>query len=34
MQRAMGHLMIIVPITMAAIFFLLFILFNSLRWPR
>lgn len=31
MQRAMGHLMIIVPITVAAIFFLLFILFNSLR---
>jgi cobalt-zinc-cadmium resistance protein CzcA len=27
----MGHLMIIVPITVAAIFFLLFILFNSLR---
>ncbi|EGD60794.1 heavy metal efflux pump CzcA [Novosphingobium nitrogenifigens DSM 19370] len=31
MQRAMGHLMIIVPITIAAIFFLLFVLFNSLR---
>ncbi|HZV09368.1 MAG TPA: efflux RND transporter permease subunit, partial [Novosphingobium sp.] len=31
MQRAMGHLMIIVPITVAAIFFLLFVLFNSLR---
>ena len=29
MQRAMHHLMIIVPITVAAIFFLLFILFGS-----
>jgi hypothetical protein len=27
----MGHLMIIVPITIAAIFFLLFLLFNSLK---
>ncbi|HEY6094084.1 MAG TPA: efflux RND transporter permease subunit [Gallionellaceae bacterium] len=32
MQRAMGHLMIIVPVTIAAIFFLLFLLFNSLRY--
>ncbi len=32
MERAMGHLMIIVPITIAAIFFLLFLLFNSLRY--
>ena len=32
MERAMGHLKIIVPITIAAIFFLLFILFNSLRF--
>ena len=32
MQRALGHLMIIVPITIAAIFFLLFLLFNSLRF--
>ncbi|HWU03418.1 MAG TPA: CusA/CzcA family heavy metal efflux RND transporter [Novosphingobium sp.] len=31
MERAMGHLAIIVPITVAAIFFLLFVLFNSLR---
>jgi cobalt-zinc-cadmium resistance protein CzcA len=31
MQRAMARLMIIIPITIAAIFFLLFILFNSLR---
>jgi len=31
MKRALGHLMIIVPITVAAIFFLLFVLFNSLR---
>jgi cobalt-zinc-cadmium resistance protein CzcA len=31
MERAMGHLMIIVPITIAAIFFLLFLLFNSVR---
>jgi len=31
MERALGHLMIIVPITVAAIFFLLFMLFNSLR---
>lgn len=27
----MGHLMIIVPVTIAAIFFLLFLLFNSVR---
>jgi cobalt-zinc-cadmium resistance protein CzcA len=32
MQRAMHHLMIIVPITVAAIFFLLFVLFKSLRF--
>ena len=32
LQRALGHLMIIVPITIAAIFFLLFLLFNSLRF--
>jgi cobalt-zinc-cadmium resistance protein CzcA len=31
MQRAMGRLMVIVPITIGAIFFLLFILFNSIR---
>ncbi len=31
MQRAMARLMIIIPLTIAAIFFLLFILFNSLR---
>lgn len=31
MQRAMSRLMIIIPITVAAIFFLLFILFNSVR---
>jgi cobalt-zinc-cadmium resistance protein CzcA len=32
MQRALRHLMIIVPITIGAIFFLLFLLFNSLRF--
>jgi cobalt-zinc-cadmium resistance protein CzcA len=32
MERALNHLMIIVPITIAAIFFLLFLLFNSLRF--
>jgi heavy metal efflux system protein len=32
MQRALKHLMIIVPITIAAIFFLLFILFKSVRF--
>ncbi len=32
MQRALRHLMIIVPITIAAIFFLLFILFKSVRF--
>lgn len=32
MQRAMHHLMVIVPITVAAIFFLLFILFGSVRF--
>ena len=32
MERALGHLSIIVPVTIAAIFFLLFLLFNSLRY--
>jgi cobalt-zinc-cadmium resistance protein CzcA len=32
MTRALHHLTIIVPITIAAIFFLLFLLFNSLRF--
>jgi heavy metal efflux system protein len=32
MERAMGHLKLIVPITIGAIFFLLFLLFNSLRF--
>ena len=32
MQRAMKHLAIIVPITIGAIFFLLFLLFHSLRF--
>jgi cobalt-zinc-cadmium resistance protein CzcA len=32
MQRALRHLKIIVPITVGAIFFLLFLLFNSLRF--
>jgi cobalt-zinc-cadmium resistance protein CzcA len=32
MERAMGHLKIIIPITIGAIFFLLFMLFNSLRF--
>jgi cobalt-zinc-cadmium resistance protein CzcA len=32
MQRAMHHLMIIVPITVAAIFFLLFVLFGAVRF--
>ena len=32
MQRALGHLMVIVPVTVAAIFFLLFLLFRSLRF--
>jgi cobalt-zinc-cadmium resistance protein CzcA len=32
MERAMGHLKIIVPVTVAAIFFLLFLLFGSLRY--
>ncbi len=31
MERALGHLTIIIPITIGAIFFLLFLLFNSLR---
>ncbi len=31
MERALGHLAIIVPVTIAAIFFLLFLLFGSLR---
>ncbi len=32
MERALGHLQIIIPITIAGIFFLLFLLFNSLRY--
>jgi cobalt-zinc-cadmium resistance protein CzcA len=32
MERALHHLMIIIPITIAAIFFLLFILFQSVRF--
>jgi len=32
MERAMKRLMIIVPLTIAAIFFLLFLLFNSVRY--
>jgi cobalt-zinc-cadmium resistance protein CzcA len=32
MERALGHLSIIVPVTVGAIFFLLFLLFNSLRY--
>ncbi len=32
MERAMARLMVIVPITIAAIFFLLFVLFNSARY--
>lgn len=32
MERALGHMMIIVPVTVAAIFFLLFLLFNSVRY--
>ncbi|WP_026611789.1 efflux RND transporter permease subunit [Methylocaldum szegediense] len=32
LERAMNRLMIIIPITIAAIFFLLFLLFNSLRF--
>jgi cobalt-zinc-cadmium resistance protein CzcA len=32
MERALRHLTIIVPITIAAIFFLLFLLFNSVRF--
>ena len=32
MERALHHLMIIVPITIAAIFFLLFLLFQSVRF--
>jgi len=32
MERAMGHLKIIIPITIAAIFFLLFLLFRSFRY--
>jgi cobalt-zinc-cadmium resistance protein CzcA len=32
MQRAMARLMIIVPVTIAAIFFLLFVMFNSVRF--
>jgi len=32
MQRALGHLKIIIPVTIAGIYFLLFVLFNSLRF--
>jgi cobalt-zinc-cadmium resistance protein CzcA len=32
MERALGHLTVIVPVTIAAIFFLLFLLFNSVRF--
>ncbi len=32
LERALGHLTVIVPVTIAAIFFLLFMLFNSLRF--
>jgi cobalt-zinc-cadmium resistance protein CzcA len=32
MERALHHLMVIVPITIAAIFFLLFVLFHSVRF--
>jgi cobalt-zinc-cadmium resistance protein CzcA len=32
LERAMNRLMVIIPITIAAIFFLLFMLFNSLRF--
>jgi cobalt-zinc-cadmium resistance protein CzcA len=32
MQRALHHLAVIIPITIAAIFFLLFLLFNSVRY--
>lgn len=32
MERAMSHLMVIIPITIAAIFFLLFLLFQSIRF--
>lgn len=32
LQRALGHLLIIIPATIAAIFFLLFLLFNSLKF--
>ena len=32
LERALGHLSIIVPVTIGAIFFLLFLLFNSLRF--
>ncbi|MCX7893566.1 MAG: CusA/CzcA family heavy metal efflux RND transporter [Burkholderiales bacterium] len=32
LERALGHLMIIVPVTVGAIFFLLFLLFNSARF--
>ncbi|MGE5522662.1 MAG: efflux RND transporter permease subunit [Rhodospirillaceae bacterium] len=32
MERALGHLKVILPVTIGAIFFLLFLLFNSLRF--
>ncbi|TRW90267.1 efflux RND transporter permease subunit [Candidatus Methylobacter oryzae] len=32
MERALGHLKVIIPITVGAIFFVLFMLFNSIRY--
>jgi cobalt-zinc-cadmium resistance protein CzcA len=32
LERALGHLTVIIPVTVAAIFFLLFLLFNSLKF--
>jgi len=32
LERALGHLTVIIPVTIAAIFFLLFLLFNSLKF--
>ncbi len=32
LQRALSHLLVIIPVTVAAIFFLLFLLFNSVRF--
>jgi cobalt-zinc-cadmium resistance protein CzcA len=34
LERAMGHLTIIIPVTVAAIFFLLFLLFGRCASPR